>query len=418
MTQEIVAFVDLEIAELLPGAARNLRNAVLKRTCDIKSDAIKKFSSEEDSLATTPPVPPRPGSNNLGKASSLPNLPSALRASPIPHAHNDSPPYSPTFSPSPPGSPSPARKGSSGVSSKAQRTLGVSKDKVTSPNAPISSSNSLSFDKWRSKKKRGSLNLSKERSSATPTSIWDFDEEEIAQQMTLIDFELYQVIRPTEFLNQAWNKTSTQHRSPNLLALIARFNLIGLWVSHQILREERLRGRAKKMDKLIKVAEHLYHLKNFSSVMAFLGGLNNSSILRLKFTKAGISKRSVDFLDQLEKDMSSEGSFIKYRSILRNTTPPCMPYVGVHLSDLVFVDEGNPDTITSNSCTLVNFSKYHLIHKVISDTLQYQHTTYQSIAPVPYIQSFLRNLTPPLEKDLYAISLLREPRGASKAEIL
>jgi hypothetical protein len=55
---------------------------------------------------------------------------------------------------------------------------------------------------------------------------------------------------------------------------------------------------------------------------------------------------------------------------------------------------------------------------VISDTLQYQHTTYQSITPVPYIQSFLRNLSPPQEKDLYAISLLREPRGATKAEIL
>jgi hypothetical protein len=35
-----------------------------------------------------------------------------------------------------------------------------------------------------------------------------FSEEEIALQLTLIDFNLYSAIKPVELLNQAWNKAS------------------------------------------------------------------------------------------------------------------------------------------------------------------------------------------------------------------
>lgn len=39
-------------------------------------------------------------------------------------------------------------------------------------------------------------------SSSSVLSIFDFDPEEIARQMTIIDFSLFEKIRPCELLNQ------------------------------------------------------------------------------------------------------------------------------------------------------------------------------------------------------------------------
>lgn len=65
--------------------------------------------------------------------------------------------------------------------------------------------------------------------------------------------------------------------------------------------------RAQRFAKLIKIAEVIFFLfkknsiniffqnfeslGNFSSLMAFLGGFNNSAIARLKFTKELIPKK-------------------------------------------------------------------------------------------------------------------------------
>jgi len=55
-------------------------------------------------------------------------------------------------------------------------------------------------------------------------SVWDYDVEEIARQLTLIDFESYSAIKPTELLNQKWSKKKLQDQAPNVLALIDRFS--------------------------------------------------------------------------------------------------------------------------------------------------------------------------------------------------
>jgi hypothetical protein len=52
----------------------------------------------------------------------------------------------------------------------------------------------------------------------------DIDAEEMARQITLIDFELYRAILPSDFFNKAWTKKDKDVTAPNLMALIKRFN--------------------------------------------------------------------------------------------------------------------------------------------------------------------------------------------------
>eukprot|EP01089_Gocevia_fonbrunei_P011862 TRINITY_DN2635_c0_g2_i1.p1 TRINITY_DN2635_c0_g2~~TRINITY_DN2635_c0_g2_i1.p1 ORF type:complete len:409 (-),score=64.63 TRINITY_DN2635_c0_g2_i1:8-1234(-) len=59
----------------------------------------------------------------------------------------------------------------------------------------------------------------------------DWDPEEIARQLTLIEFEIFRRIQPKEFLNQAWNKNGKMVSARNICELIDRFNWTGSFMS-------------------------------------------------------------------------------------------------------------------------------------------------------------------------------------------
>jgi hypothetical protein len=246
-----------------------------------------------------------------------------------------------------------------------------------------------------------------------PLEVFDYDELEIARQLTLIEFEHYEKIMPSELLGQAWSKQKNQHKAPNVLSMIAHSNDVSLWIATLILEPARVKLRAKRFAKLIKVAEQLRTLNNFSMLMAFLAGFNNSSVSRLRFTKQLLPKRSTDVLAELEAVMSVEKSSQSYRAALHNSNPPCIPYLGTYLSDLTFIDEGNPDMLNG----LINMGKRMLTHRVISEIQRYQLIGY-ALKHVPTVSKFIKDIPSRDEKvfgpQLYDISMSREPRGAEK----
>jgi hypothetical protein len=69
------------------------------------------------------------------------------------------------------------------------------------------------------------------------------------------------------------------------------------------------------------------------------------------------------------------------RDVLSQSAPPCIPYLGVHLSDLTFIEDGNPDAIRG----LINFTKRRFLFRVISEISRYQQNAY-NLHPVPQVQ--------------------------------
>ncbi|GAM23651.1 hypothetical protein SAMD00019534_068260 [Acytostelium subglobosum LB1] len=249
----------------------------------------------------------------------------------------------------------------------------------------------------------------------SPSSIFDFEDDEIAKQLTVFDHLCYCAIRQKEFLNQAWNKQHATKHSPTILKMINRFNELSLWVVKLILEPDRLKTRAKRIERIIKIAEKLRQHNNFNSLMSLLAGLNNSAVLRLKHSRSMVSKKYLESLESMEREMSCESSYKSYREVLRTTVPPCVPYIGVYLTDLTFIHEGNPNVVGNNN--LINVSKYILIYKVISEVQQYQWTTYH-FNYVPIIQTFIKDLHTPTMQELYDLSLQKEPKCALKSDLL
>ncbi|KAJ6229147.1 guanine nucleotide exchange factor [Anaeramoeba flamelloides] len=244
-------------------------------------------------------------------------------------------------------------------------------------------------------------------------SLLDLDPVEFARQETLIEHDIYTKIRPPELLNQAWSKEKTKHRSTNVLALIQRFNSLSGWVTSTILLFNKIRKRSKLINKFIKVAEHMKNLNNFNGLMAIIAGLDNSAIFRLKHTWDEVSKQLKDKFLALKEIMKSSGSYSNYRQYLHSINPPCIPYLGVYLTDLTFKEDGNKDFIGN----LINFTKRRLVFENIRELMQYQQSSYNLIE-VHQCKVLLLKLQEVLNKDdCFSISLKYEPRGAQRSEI-
>jgi len=52
----------------------------------------------------------------------------------------------------------------------------------------------------------------------------------------------------------------------------------------------------------------------------------------LRHTKALVPRKSIEIIEELSGEMNSHKSYHAYRSSLRSSNPPCVPYLGVYLT--------------------------------------------------------------------------------------
>merc|ERR1712154_85012 len=92
--------------------------------------------------------------------------------------------------------------------------------------------------------------------------------QSIAQQLTLMDFAIFQSIEKRELTGQAWKKKDREQRAPNLLSMIKQFNSISKWVQCVVLQQSTKKKRTRCIEKFIHIAMHLKELRNFSACCA------------------------------------------------------------------------------------------------------------------------------------------------------
>ncbi|KAG7281482.1 hypothetical protein CRUP_012425 [Coryphaenoides rupestris] len=178
-------------------------------------------------------------------------------------------------------------------------------------------------------------------------------------------------------------------------------------VASQIMTHTDVGSRASSIEKWVAVADICRCLNNYNGVLEITSALNRSAIYRLKKTWAKISKQTKALMDKLQKTVSSEGRFKNLRETLKNCNPPCVPYLGMYLTDLAFIEEGTPNFTEEG---LVNFSKMRMISHIIREIRQFQQTPYRIEHQVKVTQYLLDKTLIMDEDTLYDLSLKIEPR--------
>lgn len=239
--------------------------------------------------------------------------------------------------------------------------------------------------------------------AARPGTLHDFHSHEIAEQLTLLDAELFYKIEIPEVL--LWAKEQNEEKSPNLTQFTEHFNNMSYWVRSVIMLQEKAQDRERLLLKFIKIMKHLRKLNNFNSYLAILSALDSAPIRRLEW-----QRQTSEGLAEYCTLIDSSSSFRAYRAALSEVEPPCIPYLGLILQDLTFVHLGNPDYIDGK----VNFSKRWQQFNILDSMRCFQQVHYE-IRRNDDIINFFNDFSDHLaEEALWELSLKIKPRNITR----
>ncbi|XP_056275056.1 rap guanine nucleotide exchange factor 1-like [Pseudoliparis swirei] len=241
--------------------------------------------------------------------------------------------------------------------------------------------------------------------AARPGTLLDFRSQDLAEQLTLLDSELFCKIELPEVL--LWSKEQNEERSPNLTAFTQHFNNVSFWVRSVIILQDKSQDREKLLLKFLKTMKHLRRLNNFNSYLSILSALGSAPLQRLDW-----QRNTSEALEEFSSLIDSSSSFRAYRAALAEVEPPCIPYLGLILQDLTFVHLGNPDTLMGSK---VNFSKRWQQFNILATVRSYQQVPY-TLQPNDDIISFFNDFSDHLaEEALWELSLRLRPRNTPRA---
>jgi hypothetical protein len=275
------------------------------------------------------------------------------------------------------------------------------------------------------------------------------DPEIVAYLITILDQRMFSSVDFAELLCNAWQ--SSPREALHVSDLTTRFNKFVDWAIEAILKEKSVTERARVLEKIIKIGDYCYSWRNYHGVFQVISALKSAPIMRLKRTWAAVNHISMNIYTCIEKLMRPQNNRVAYRSKLdqvpsapydadlalhaRHNLQPCLPYLGIFLSDFLFAEEGQRDyvnsafarSINAEACSpednidLVNFSKLRRIGRLIHHFHMFQTKDFDlsmvaEEKSLLFTRWLLDSFPAKIQEDLYSLSMKQEPSNNQETD--
>ncbi|KAK0481525.1 ras guanine nucleotide exchange factor domain-containing protein [Armillaria novae-zelandiae] len=182
------------------------------------------------------------------------------------------------------------------------------------------------------------------------------DPTDLAEQLSLFEYTLYSKVTPQECMVYA----KSPQLALNLNAFCATHDKLASWVTFSVLNNEALGKRADTIDFWIKVAEKSRNMNNFASMSALITALNSVVITRRISTP-------------LLKYNEPSGGFAAFRNLQSNAEGPCVPFVGMYLTDIAHTKDQFEDVEGDGRIVFIKRQRWY---ETITQMLRHQLKPY------------------------------------------
>ncbi|XP_071766580.2 kinase non-catalytic C-lobe domain-containing protein 1 [Centroberyx gerrardi] len=243
-----------------------------------------------------------------------------------------------------------------------------------------------------------------------PFSQNEYSAQQTAQQLTLLQQEVFQGCHPVHFLNSRIqgvrdnvnpNKNVSQHVPPAegsslflcegtasdgyLQQLLAYADSVANWISAEIVICDSVKTQVALLTKFLLIGKHCYESRNFATAMQVLGGLENVIVRQLPAWKH-LSSKVCEILEELRAVQvflkSDDLCLMGAEQTRRRPTLPSAHILAMHVQQL----EIGAFTLTTGA---YKWTKLRSIAKVVSQVHAFQEAVYP-YSPNRELQVYLR----------------------------
>jgi len=199
----------------------------------------------------------------------------------------------------------------------------------------------------------------------------------LAEHLCLYERRLYDKIRPQDCLDYVKRQQGLE--TERLVAFCKTHDRLANWVKSSVLSTENIGRRAHVVDLWIKVAEKCRAVNALSSLSAIVAALTSTVITRLHLTWAHVDRAAhLEPLATFNEPLNGF-RFPSYRALQQETEEPCVPFIGMYLTDLMHVNEHFSDNVLVDEKPrpdMINFTKRLRFTEVVDSLLRHQGKDY------------------------------------------
>lgn len=230
----------------------------------------------------------------------------------------------------------------------------------------------------------------------------EISDDDVADEITRIDWILFSSIRIRDFVRHVSLSASQKGKTRslrNVNRMINHFNHVAKWVANLILLRDKAKHRAQMLEKFMNIAIKLRQLNNYNGLAAVLAGINGTAIHRLTQTRQLVPAEVQKRFARTVILMGTQKSHSAYRLAWENSPLPRIPFVPLHLRDLVSAEEGSKTFVGPNG-DRVNWRKFEVLGEVLLPLMKSQGTAYPNLAKNKMIRELILGCRMPTDDEV------------------
>ena len=247
--------------------------------------------------------------------------------------------------------------------------------------------------------------------------IFDFTDEEIARNLTLISYKLLSNIDINELWNSNFIKEDKYTKAPNVMKVIDRFDKLMLFIIEDICSYETNKARAKIITKWANIAKKCKDFHNYNDLLIINQCFNHYLLKKLIKTWKKLSKSTLMLIAELNKFCNNQQCYLNIRREMVGCKHLAyIPYLGILLKEIVDIEDKYKYIERIGDYNCINCIKLQKIYWEVKKFFEFKNITF-TFTQISEL-NILNQLNPRTEQEIEEMIINNEKNRSTFKEFI